>query len=456
MEERDIILKLNTTDSTLTKITNVNPIKGSQANDVYYLYAPFGTNAALIKFEAQRYYDGDNPFPAIKTTRITDDEVIQAKVGEYYETAWSLYYLKVGVGISGVLQSSQSSTYKVAFTELNIDTSDTLYLGEYATAEDDVATISDELDVKYPDAEADEYVNVYNTTTNTYYSFLYNGSTWISQDELINSQIIGNTQSYLETFKGTVFSNDDFNMGTPTAQALVLNQIYTEIEELNSTISANELLLEYVNQDVKDTASPSFVKVTTDEVDADLVTTDKVDFGTREITDNTTDETLNVKLNANVTMQLGQEEFIHAVNKTGVTITNGQVVYLMGASGNTPQIALADNTVKAKAHNTIGVATEAFGNNELGFVTVRGLVRGLDTSAFAEGDILYLSTAGTLTNVKPTPPLYNVEVGICVTSNAGTGTIYVGVEKVHEIADAPDVYNDSPSEGDILKYNVAG
>ena len=467
---RPIVLKLGD-NNTLTKLTDYNPIKLSNQNDIYYFYANWGNDAVKIKYLPQRFYDltGKNPVPGFKMYQETDQEVIDATVGEgNVELGWSLFYLPVTSGISGILQSFNNSGYKVSFERLALEV-DPNYIGMYATASTDQSTIDLELKAQFPNAEADEYVNVYGTTNNVYVSWVY-GQDWIPEDSVLNETLIDSTQTYEETFKGTVFANENYTTDyDPSDLAIQWNHVFSEIAEINDKIAELEVveagLMAIDDYDTEGAAtkdvkyarnmrtSAGVNESTAEEIREQL---DSVSVGDKYISENTTDETLDVKLNDNVTMQLGQEEFLHAVNKTGVTVTNGQVVYLMGASGNTPQIALADNTVKAKAHNTIGIATEDILNNETGFVTIRGLVRGLDTSAYAEGDILYLSTSGTLTNVKPTPPLYNVEVGICVTSNAGAGTIYVGVEKVHEIADSPDVNNDSPSEDDILRYNELG
>ena len=238
---RDIILKLNPVTQNLTKLTATNPIKGSQANDVYYLYAPYGSNAALIKFLPQKFFNtnGTNPVPAIKMTQETDIEVIAAKIPEGdLEDSWSLYYLRVDYGISAILQSQQASQYKVGFTELDVDLDDEEYIGEYATASEVDATINAELKVEFASATTDDFVNVYKTTSNDYTSWLFDGTDWADQDELLNLQVAANTNVFTETFKQAVFSNDDFNMGTPEAQAQVLNQIYAELANLNALVEA--------------------------------------------------------------------------------------------------------------------------------------------------------------------------------------------------------------------------
>jgi len=124
-----------------------------------------------------------------------------------------------------------------------------------------------------------------------------------------------------------------------------------------------------------------------------------------------------IKMNADVSAQIPLESMVLVVNKTGVTISDGDAVYISGAQGNRPTIALG----KADALGTsriIAVATQDIANNAEGFVTTFGEVHDFDTSGFTEGDTLYLSasTAGVITNTAPTTPNYLVELGTALNS----------------------------------------
>lgn len=131
-----------------------------------------------------------------------------------------------------------------------------------------------------------------------------------------------------------------------------------------------------------------------------------------------------IPLNANVTLQIGQEEHIRARNNTGVQINDGQVVYINDAQGNNPTIALA-NSDSVNTSEVIGVATENIADNGTGFVTTFGVVNGFNTSSFASGDVLYLNTvSGQLSNTIPTPPHNVVKVGIAL-NNTNNGKIFV-------------------------------
>lgn len=128
--------------------------------------------------------------------------------------------------------------------------------------------------------------------------------------------------------------------------------------------------------------------------------------------------------------QIGKEEHVRVRNTTGVTITNGSVVYVSGATGQTPQITLAQANADATS-NVIGIATHDIANNAFGKVTTFGVVNDVNTLAFAEGSILYLSqsVAGGLTTTRPSAPNFAVIVGICLHSHATQGKILVNTNK---------------------------
>jgi hypothetical protein len=144
---------------------------------------------------------------------------------------------------------------------------------------------------------------------------------------------------------------------------------------------------------------------------------------------NATDGTLEFGLpGGNVTLQVGQETLVKCVNKTGVTINDGDVVYISGASGSRPEISLADASDPAKAM-PLGMATEDIINNAQGYVNVGGLVRDIDTSGIAVGAPGYLSeaTPGALRATAPGGANAEVIVGYCVFSSAGSGVFLIHV-----------------------------
>jgi len=127
------------------------------------------------------------------------------------------------------------------------------------------------------------------------------------------------------------------------------------------------------------------------------------------------------------TLQLGQESTIRARNKELDTILNGQVVYISGAAGYQTEIkrAIASN-VDVATTRAIGVATHDIEQNTIGYITTLGLTHSIDTSAFSEGDYVFLSTftAGGLT-LDPGGGNYQMSIGVIVRSSLVNGIIMV-------------------------------
>lgn len=143
---------------------------------------------------------------------------------------------------------------------------------------------------------------------------------------------------------------------------------------------------------------------------------------------NDSDQTANLGLEYGVTNQIGQEYYARVRNSTGSTIPNGTVVGFAGAATDallvTPYLA---NGGQPSLY-ILGIMTHDLPDSgEKGYCTVWGFVRDVDTSAFSVGDVLYASpsTAGALTNVKPTAPNNVIPIAACVVSDATAGVIFV-------------------------------
>lgn len=138
-----------------------------------------------------------------------------------------------------------------------------------------------------------------------------------------------------------------------------------------------------------------------------------------------------------VTLQVGQESYVRVSNVTGATITNGKVVYINGSSGTRPTIALANANSQITSDSVIGLATHDIENATEGFVTVFGLVNGINTALYPAGTTLYLSTVnGGVTAIQPSSPDHAVRVGYVITQNAVTGSIYVDVQIITQNANS--------------------
>lgn len=124
-------------------------------------------------------------------------------------------------------------------------------------------------------------------------------------------------------------------------------------------------------------------------------------------------------------LQVGQELRVRCENFTGAQINNGEVVYISGAS-DFPQITKAQAN-KPSTSQIIGMATVDIPNNQKGKVTIKGIVREINTAAFSAGAPVYLdpSTPGGFTTTKPTGLNQIVRVGSVIKSHATEGTILI-------------------------------
>ena len=175
-----------------------------------------------------------------------------------------------------------------------------------------------------------------------------------------------------------------------------------------------------------------------------------------ELAWNANDKTLDLGLGV-PTLQIGQEFMVRVLNNSGSTIANGAVITLSGASGSRPTAALADATVRQSSRATLGIATEAIANGNEGMVTVKGLVRGVNTAAFVAGWPLFLhaSTPGAMQGpTSPPPPTSVVFLGVCLYQHATAGVMLVTLVTSPTLTELVDVDVSSPQTTDLLVYNA--
>lgn len=154
-------------------------------------------------------------------------------------------------------------------------------------------------------------------------------------------------------------------------------------------------------------------------------------------------------------IQIGQEMVVRVINKTGSTITNGQVVYISGAQGNRAKVSLAKADAESTSEGTLGIATSNISNDTTGYITTSGLVRYLNTNGLGVGSKLYLSTstAGAFTTTEPVAPNHRVVLGQVVVDHPTHGQIYVNVDDGEEIKELHDVLITSPRNQAVLMYD---
>ena len=170
---------------------------------------------------------------------------------------------------------------------------------------------------------------------------------------------------------------------------------------------------------------------------------------------NATEGTMDLRLNNNVMLQVGQEHNKLCRNVSGATIADGSVVRITGSSGTHLTIALADASAEGTSASTYGVVTETISNTASGYVTLFGVVHDVNTSGIPEGATIYLSeTAGAFTHIAPAAPAHRVVVGHCIKSSAGAGEIYVKIDNGYELDELHDVLFTALADGDFIRRDT--
>ena len=143
-------------------------------------------------------------------------------------------------------------------------------------------------------------------------------------------------------------------------------------------------------------------------------------------------------------------------NETGATLTKGTVVYINGASGNKATVTKALASGDTTSAQTIGLIFADISNNNNGYAILAGDIAGLDTSAFAAGTQLYLSstTAGAYTSTKQYAPNHLVYVGVVTRSHVNQGSIEVRIQNGYELDELHNVSAQTPSNGHTIIWNA--
>jgi len=142
-------------------------------------------------------------------------------------------------------------------------------------------------------------------------------------------------------------------------------------------------------------------------------------------------------------------------NATASSIPKGSVVYISGANGDNPLIALADADTEATSSKTLGFTETAIASGADGYVIESGLITGLNTAAATAGQSVWLSSTagGFVFNTPPAKPAHSVYLGVVTRANTNNGTILVKVQNGYELNELHDVNAGSPTNGQVLQWN---
>jgi hypothetical protein len=154
-------------------------------------------------------------------------------------------------------------------------------------------------------------------------------------------------------------------------------------------------------------------------------------------------------------------------NSTGATLRRGTIIYISGSTGNRPNFVKAQANSEATSAGTFGVIADDLANNTDGYALCLGYLDNLDTRSnatypfttdtLADGDTIYLSpsTAGYITNVKPSAPNHLVYLGKVTRTHPSLGTIVYRVQNGYELEELHNVAISSVADKQLLSYDNA-
>jgi hypothetical protein len=242
------------------------------------------------------------------------------------------------------------------------------------------------------------------------------------------SAAINNGKKYIvELDQGIRFINKKYaglyrSDGVNWSRLADLTYMLKSTDVIDNVISTDTYLPLSANQGklLQDTKLANVIEDTTPQLGGDL-----------DINSNNINGTGNININGEIEATTligdlrGATEF---QAKAGEDITKGDPLYIstFDVSGNKPIVGIADADDSNKMP-CFGLAKDTASNNSNINVVTFGTLSGLDTSSFTLGDILYISTSGTLTNTKPTGESAKIQnIGKVQRVHASNGSIKVG------------------------------
>jgi hypothetical protein len=171
---------------------------------------------------------------------------------------------------------------------------------------------------------------------------------------------------------------------------------------------------------------------------------------------NVDENSVEIGLSANLSGTALIDDYWYVKNQTGSPIAAGQLVYASGTLGTSGRILvspyIANGTIDAKY--VLGVVAETIPDGEDGYVITKGKLRGINTSAYVDGTVLWASTAnaGNLTDTVPQAPNFRLPVAFVVHS-ATNGILAVRVTTGSDLYEDHRVQVGSPSDGQLLRYD---
>lgn len=179
-----------------------------------------------------------------------------------------------------------------------------------------------------------------------------------------------------------------------------------------------------------------------------------------ELAVNTYDGKLFLKRNDGTTdyiVEVGGNQGFEVKNQTGSALPKGTLVKFAGTVGNSGKLLVAPFIANGLTSSDyfVGVVLDTIPNGGDGFVIDHGKIYNINTSAYADGTILYASaiTAGAFTSTMPEAPNNKITVAAVINSHASAGVLEVRVSLGSQLGNDELVELTAISDDQIIVYN---
>jgi hypothetical protein len=173
---------------------------------------------------------------------------------------------------------------------------------------------------------------------------------------------------------------------------------------------------------------------------------------------NADEATLELGKAGGVSNYIGAETIVLCRNNSNsVAIPKGTAVMFAGTLGASGRLKVAPMVSNGSLPGYVffGVTDQAIAGGADGYVTTFGKIKGINTNAYVDGDILWCNpaVAGGFTKVEPQAPNLKLAVAAVVRAT-NNGTIFVRATAGSRLQDLHDVEaNGGKSNGDVLNYD---
>ncbi len=218
----------------------------------------------------------------------------------------------------------------------------------------------------------------------------------------------------------TITSNDEFD-GDVVGPASATDNAIARFDSTTGKLIQNSVVT------VSDTGVIDGATTITNLDYLDFDTTYNTTLGAGQLGWNGNDTLGLGMIGGNVVQHIGEDTFFYV--KASATITKGQLCMFTGAVGSSGVLTAAPATAIPFAEAIIGVAAENIANNGFGLIQNTGTLKGVDTSAFLDGDILYYNSAvtGGFTKVFPTSGPIVIAAAVASAGSGGSGVLTVRI-----------------------------